>query len=297
MVLKSYAKLNLFLQVFRPKRKDNYHNLITLFERIDLCDIITVKKRKDGFIRVFCRHPGVPSGGKNLCFRAARLLQEYSGVDSGVDITIKKRIPVGAGLGGGSSNAATVLAGLNKLWGLGLDSNRLVTLAAQIGSDVPFFIYNSPFAIGTSRGEKISPLRQLKKIRIWHLLVVPRIHVSTPLIYGKFDRLPAGGQVFSGLTRPRYNVKILISDLKKKPLSLRPGLLFNNLEAVTRKACPQVERLKVKLQNLISPNSVLMSGSGPAVFGIIASKQEAVSLKRKLWPQLKGAAVFLVRTV
>ncbi|MCX5710525.1 MAG: 4-(cytidine 5'-diphospho)-2-C-methyl-D-erythritol kinase [Candidatus Omnitrophica bacterium] len=204
MILKSYAKLNLFLQVFKRQRKDSYHNLITLFERIDLFDSITLKKRADSKIRVICSDRNVPSGKSNLCFRAASLLQDTCGVDKGVDIIIKKRIPVGAGLGGGSSNAAATLLGLNKLWGLDLSLSRLVSLSGKIGSDVPFFIYNVPFALGTSRGDKIYPLGNMKKVRLWHLLVVPNIHVSTPLIYRKFDQ-------FSGLTRPVYNVKILTS--------------------------------------------------------------------------------------
>ncbi|MCX5709510.1 MAG: 4-(cytidine 5'-diphospho)-2-C-methyl-D-erythritol kinase [Candidatus Omnitrophica bacterium] len=290
MVLKAYAKLNLFLQVLKPKRKDNYHNLVTLFERIDLFDSITLKKRADKKIRIICSDSSVPSGEDNLCFRAARLLQDTCGVNIGVDIVIKKRIPVGAGLGGGSSDAATILLGLNKLWGLNLSLSRLVSLSGKIGSDVPFFLYDTPFALGTSRGDKITPLGNMKKVRLWHLLVVPKRHVSTPLIYRKFDR-------FSGLTRPAYNVKILTSALKKKPVVLRRGLLFNNLEAVTRKEFPQVDRLKAKLQNLIGFNSVLMSGSGPAVFGILRSKKEAVLFNRKLGAQVKRARRFLVRTV
>ena len=290
MVLKSYAKLNLFLEVLKPKRKDNYHNLVTLFERIGLFDSIDLKKRIDGRIRIICDDPRVPSGKRNLCFRAAKLLQDESGIETGVDIRIRKRIPVGAGLGGGSSNAAAVLVGLNKLWKSGLDLNRLVTLAAKIGSDVPFFIYDSPFALGSSRGEIIRPLDNMKDIRLWHLLAVPDVHVSTPLIYRKFDR-------FSGLTRPAYNVKILTSALKKKPVCLRPGMLFNNLEAVTRRLFPQVDRLKAKLQNLIGFSSVLMSGSGPAVFAIVASRKEAARLKRKLSQRVRRAQIFLVRTV
>ena len=277
------------MQVLKPKRKDNYHNLVTLFERIDLSDTVILKKRKDSLISVFCDHPQVPSGRSNLSFRAAELLQDACGVKKGVDIVIKKHIPVGAGLGGGSSNAAATLLGLNKLWGLHLNLSRLVSLAGKIGSDVPFFIYDTSFALGRARGDKIRPLAHMKKLRLWHLLAVPKVHVSTPLIYRKFDH-------FSGLTSSTYNVNILTSALKKNPVYLEPGLLFNNLEAVTQKEFPQVERLKFKLQNLIGFNSVLMSGSGPAVFGIVASKKEAFLFSRKLSAQDKGVRIFLVRT-
>jgi len=290
LVLKAYAKLNLFLQVLKPKRKDNYHNLVTLFERVDLFDSVTLKKRVDNKIRIICSDRFVPPGEDNLCFRAARLLQDTCGVNIGVDVIIKKRIPVGAGLGGGSADAAATLSGLNKLWRLNLSLSRLVSLSGKIGSDVAFFLYDTPFALGTSRGDKITPLDNMKKVRLWHLLIVPKIHVSTPLIYRKFDR-------FSGLTRPVYNVKILISALKKKPVVLRRGLLFNNLEAVTRKEFPQVDRLKAKLQNLIGFNSVLMSGSGPAVFGICRSQKEAVLFSKKLSAKGRRTRRFLVRTV
>ena len=141
LVIKSFAKLNLYLRVL-GKRKDNFHNLDTLFVRIDLADTIILKSRKDSLIRIKCASRHVPKDETNLCFRAAELLRQKFKINSGLEIEIEKRIPVGAGLGGGSSNAASVLLGLNRYWHLNLSKARLAILAAKLGSDVVFFIHN-----------------------------------------------------------------------------------------------------------------------------------------------------------
>ena len=287
MVLNSYAKLNLFLQV-RNIRKDNYHNIKTLFEKIDLCDKIIIKPRRDKLINVSSDNPEVPTDEANLCFKSALLLRDEFGKKNGLDIKIIKRIPVGAGLGGGSSNAASVLLGLNKLWKLNLSRKKLCHLAAKIGSDVPFFIHDSNFALGSGRGEKIKPLKTLRKVRIWHVLAVPKIHVSTPLIYEKWDS-------FSGLTKPEYDVKLLVFALKKGKAPILAGSLFNSLEAVTTKIYPEVKQIKREfIESGVS--SVLMSGSGPAVFGVVSSRKEAATLCGKLKKSNGSWRIFCVRT-
>ena len=273
LVIKSFAKVNLFLSVIN-KRSDNYHNLTTLFERITLSDKIIITPRTDNIIKVSCNDSSVPSNESNLCWKAAKLLQDVAKVKNGLNIKIIKCIPVGAGLGGGSGNAAAVLLGLNKLWKLKFTKARLAKLAAEIGSDVAFFIYEASFAVGTSKGEKIRILNNLNKIKLWHILVVPKIHVSTPLIFKKFDH-------FSGLTKPTSNVKLLTSRLVRKTPSLVSGLLFNSLEAVTLKLYPEVKRAKKKLSTL-GLKDILMSGSGPAVFAIVSSAQKAQALSRIL---------------
>lgn len=287
MILNSYAKLNLYLEVVN-KRPDHYHNLKTVFERIDLADRIILKSRPDKKIKVICRSSLVPKDSLNLAFKSAKLLQDTFGVNIGADIKIIKRIPVGSGLGGGSSNAASVLLGLNKLWKLNLEQNKLVDLAKQIGSDVPFFIYGLPFALAELRGDKISPLKALNKLRLWHILVVPKIKVSTPIIYAEWDR-------YSKLTRPKYNVKILTLALRKRDFVLLSKALFNSLEGVTLKLYPQAMRVKERLK-LLGLKSILMSGSGPAIMGIVSSKKEAIALRE----QLKGSRFwqpFVTRTV
>jgi len=288
VIVDSCAKLNLYLEVLN-KRKDGYHNINTVFERIGLSDKIILKPRRDNKIKIICSSPLVPKGKTNLAYRSAKLLQDNFLVKKGVNIEIKKRIPVGAGLGGGSSNAAAVLTGLNKFWGLRLGQNKLVKLAAGIGSDVPFFIYDSPFALGSGRGEKIKPLRALDSVKLWHVLAVPKIEVLTPVIYKKWDS-------YSRLTSPRRGDKILTSALKKSDLSLIAKSLLNSLERVTSGLYPEVARIKERFICL-GLKAVLMSGSGPAVFAIVPSRKEAVSLCRQLKEENKFWQVFASQTL
>ncbi len=292
VVLKSYAKLNLYLQVLKL-RKDNYHSIKTLFERVDLADKIILKTRRDKKIKITCSCPGVPSDNSNLAYRSAKLLQDKFKVDSGVDIKIIKRIPAGAGLGGGSGNAAFTLLGLNRLWKLNLGQGRLVKYAREIGSDVAFFIYNCRFALGSGRGDKIKPLKALNKIQLWHILVVPKIKVSTPLIYRKWDELKPKK---AGLTEAPYDVKILPSALLKRDLAKAGKTLFNSLETVTAGLYCEVKRIRERLAKM-GLERILMSGSGPAVFGITSSRKEAVGLARQLSKESKSWQVFVTKTV
>ena len=297
LLLHSLAKLNLYLRVLN-KRRDNFHNLSTLFCRIDLADTIILKERKDGAIKIKCKSRQVPKDKNNLCHRAAALLkqefrlQNYGlqpnsqshKLTSGIEIEIKKRIPVGAGLGGGSSNAASVLLGLNKYWSLNLSKTKLVKLAAELGSDVPFFVACEKFALGSRRGEEIRPLASLKKLKLWFILVCPDIKVSTPLIYSKFDR-------FSQLTRPEHDVKILISELSKNGFRFKRGCLFNSLEPVTTGIYPVVDQVKKALYGM-GLEKVMMSGSGPAVFAICDSQKQAGNLSARLRKKYKSWQVF-----
>jgi len=289
VVLKSYAKLNLYLEVLN-RRKDNYHNIKTLFERISLCDKITLKSRPDKQIKIISHSPDIPKDSSNLAFRSAKLLQDSLKIDKGVEIKITKRIPVGSGMGGGSSNAAFVLLGLNKLWKLHLSRVKLVGFAKRIGSDVPFFIYNLPFALGEAKGDEIKPLSSLRGVRLWHVLVVPKIKVSTPMIYKNWDK----NREILGLTRPKYNVNILTLALRRKDLAAVNLALFNNLEPITAKIYPELKPIRDKL-NLLGLQSILMSGSGPAIMAIASSRKEAVSAYRQLKKD-KFWQVFVTRT-
>lgn len=286
MVLTSFAKLNLYLRVIN-RRADNYHNIKTVFERIDLKDRIIIHSLPDKRINLLCNCPLVPKDSTNLAYRSARLLQETFRVNQGAEIKIIKYIPVGAGLGGGSSNAASVLLGLNKLWGINLPKEKLARLATKIGCDIPFFIYDIPFAEGSGRGDKITPLKELFRIKLWHILVVPKIEVSTSFIYSKFDK-------YSALTNLKKDVKLLYLALKNLDVSLLSKALFNSLEEVTFRFFPQVKRIKDELLSL-GLRSILMSGSGPAVFGIVSSRKEAEGLKKHL-EKNKTWQVFVVTT-
>lgn len=292
MVLKSYAKINLFLLV-NGLRKDAFHDITTLFERISLYDTISIKLRRDKKINIISASKDIPLDSSNLALRSAKLLQDKFQVNRGADIEIIKRIPVGAGLGGGSSNAAYVLLGLNRLWKLRLSRDRLAELAAEIGSDAAFFIYGCRFALGRGRGENIEPLGTLRDLRLWHILVVPKIHVSTPLIYKGWDRLKAKKV---GLTKPKYNVKILtLALINNDPVGITKAL-FNSLEPVTFGLYPEVKQVKERLLQL-GVNSALMSGSGPAVVGITSSRKEALLLSKQLQQENSSWRVFPVKAM
>ncbi len=295
LILRSFAKLNLYLKVLK-KRRDNYHDIETIFERIDLSDEIILTSRRDEQIKITCNTPQVPRDNSNLCYKSAKLIQEKFNINEGLDIKIIKRIPVAAGLAGGSSNAAAVLMGLNEFWRLGLSKKRLVDLSKAIGCDVPFFIHNCPFAEGKNCGERVRPLSMLNSMQLWHIVVVPKIKVSTPLIYERWDQaLQAEKKPQGTLTKAEDDVKILTLALKKNKLSLVARMLFNDLERITSRLYPEVSYVREKLVKL-GLKSILMSGSGPAVFGICSSRKEAVFLSGKLKKLDSSWRVFVVAT-
>ncbi|MFA6358360.1 MAG: 4-(cytidine 5'-diphospho)-2-C-methyl-D-erythritol kinase [Candidatus Omnitrophota bacterium] len=312
LIIKSFAKLNLYLRVLN-KRKDNFHNLSSLFCRIDLADTIILKKLKDDLIQIKCDNRHLPIDATNLCWRAANLLKQEFGLNYGVEIRIRKRIPIGAGLGGGSSDAASVLLGLNKYWNLNLSRTKLAGLGAKLGSDVAFFIYDTKFAQASSRGDKIKPVVSLEELKLWFIVVYPNIKVSTPLIYQKFDtsnmlsinpeqassfkprRVERVGH-FSQLTRPRCNVKILTSELLKNGKGIDASCFFNNLEVITNSLYPVVNQVKNALSN-IGLEKIMMSGSGSAVFALCNSGKQAKDLSSKLARKYKAWQIFATSTV
>ncbi len=277
----SPAKLNLFLQVIN-KRPDNYHNLETLFERINLGDDITLKLNPHGQIRVFCDREDVPVGPKNLVYRVAMLLKRDFKLPQGVDIKIRKRIPVAAGLAGGSSNGATVLKGLSDLWKLFLPFSRLVAYARQVGSDVAFFLYDTPWAWGSGRGEQIKPLPVQAKI--FHVLVVPRVKVYSREVFAHLKMR---------LTKKKADVSMLPRTLARGDLVRAGQLLKNDLEPTTFRLYPPLVRLKHTIAHL-GALGVCLSGSGPAIFGLARSYEHAEEMKLSLARIYKQ--VFIVRT-
>jgi len=280
--LRAPAKLNLYLKVVN-KRPDGYHNLITLFERIDLYDDLEFRLNPSGRIRLFCRDRDVPTGPRNLVYRVARRLKEDYGVKSGVDIRIIKRIPVAAGLAGGSTNAATALMGLSRLWKINLTRSRLISYGKSLGADVPFFLYDCSWGLGTERGDKIR--RVPIKAKLWHILVVPRVKMRTPRVFQglKLD-----------LTKDSDNVNILIHNLRKSN-SIRVGqLLRNDLEHKVFQLCPSLKTLKNRLRQLDTPG-VALSGSGPSIFGLTDSKKKAEQVKAVL--KKRYSRVYVVRTL
>ena len=263
------AKVNLFLKVLN-KRSDGYHNILTLFERISLCDTIKISKIPKGII-VTSDKPitGDPRG--NIAYKAAELILRRGKVKGGVRISIRKRIPIAAGLGGGSSDAASVLAGINRLYNINIGGSTLMGLGARLGADVPFFLFDKPFAIGRSRGDKLA--KADIGIKIWHLLVYPGpFKASTGDIYGAFDRLDLT------LTRNGGGVRI---SLPKDWKGLE-SMLRNDLGDAVARTRPVIGNT---LQCLVASLSrkVTVSGSGPSLFCLYRTRKEAEAAKVRLF--------------
>ncbi|MCK5580938.1 MAG: 4-(cytidine 5'-diphospho)-2-C-methyl-D-erythritol kinase [Candidatus Omnitrophica bacterium] len=282
IILSSPAKLNLFLKVLE-KRSDGYHGLKTVFERISLCDDIRFKSTKSDQIKITCDHPHVPVGPKNLVYQVAQLLRKDYGIEKGVEIDITKRIPVAAGLAGGSSNAATALLGLNRLWGINLTKKTLIEYGKRVGSDVPFFLHDCSWGLGTHRGDHIKPLSVDAKM--WHILVVPRIKMYSGEVFARFKMK---------LTKQGDDVNILLRSLRKCNIYKVTEFLSNDLEQSILQIRPGLIRVKKRLESFLS-QGVCFSGSGPAVFGITSSKKEAENIKAVL--KKRYSQVFVVQTL
>jgi 4-diphosphocytidyl-2-C-methyl-D-erythritol kinase len=258
--LASYAKINLGLEVL-ALREDGYHELRTLFQTIDLHDDVVLRPRPRG-VSVRCDHPLVPTDATNLAARAAEALRAYARVDAGVEIEIRKRIPVGGGLGGGSSNAATVLLGLDRLWKTGVDAAELHRLARRLGADVPYFLVGGT-ALGLSRGDEVYPLR--RQLRAHVVIVDPGIHVSTARVFARLDAALTprenSNSIFYFVSRELEGsgaFRVLVNDLEEAALEEAPALR------------EQLGRVREVLLRQGSCRAAL-SGSGGSVFGLFES--------------------------
>jgi len=267
ITLLSPAKINLCLSVL-GRRPDGYHDVEMLMQMVGLFDEVTVSLGGPG-INVTCDSHAVPSGEANIAWKAAKAMLRFSGKDVGLVIKIKKNIPVAAGLGGGSGNAAAVLAALNRLVGIGLDRDRLAEIGARIGMDVPFFFFG-PTALARGRGEILTELPPLPPFPI--LLVNPGVETSTAWVYKNLNlRLTKKGDCNK---IARLNLRNIASGL------------HNDLESVTSALHPVINRIKDALLDQGAVGA-LMSGSGPTVFGIFeteaACRVAADSLSPEGW--------------
>ena len=258
----AHAKINLYLDVI-GKRTDGYHEIETIFHSIGLHDDIYLRKRTDRQITVHCEHPHVPCNPRNLAYRAAKLLLDGLPDLSGVDIAILKRIPVAAGLGGGSADAAAVLCGLNTLFDLGLTRSDLMQLGVQLGADVPFCILGGA-ALGRGIGEILTPLPPIADP--WILLANPGFEISTAWVYQ---------QINLSLTVPKKNVTILTRCLQEGEFSKIVRHLYNGLEVPVLSKYPAVADIKTKLNKYPGSRGVLMSGSGATVFAFMQNQAQA----------------------
>jgi len=257
------AKLNLFLHV-TGRRADGYHTLQTAFRLIDLADTLRFSPREDGRVRLQRPLAGVPPE-QDLCVRAAALLKDATGYPGGIDIELDKRIPMGGGLGGGSSDAATVLVVLNHLWRLGLKREELQRLALKLGADVPLFVFGeNAFAEGV--GEKLTPLALPQA---WYLVLVPPVQVPTAAVFAAPE-----------LTREAKPIKItaFFDGLKRRALR-------NDLEPVVCKRYPEVARYLAWLKQ---HGVARMSGSGACVYAEFSTESAAYAAQAQLPPAMQG---------
>ena len=258
---KTPAKVNLGLHV-HGKREDGFHELETIFQMVSLFDDVELELLSSG-IKLECDMPGIPTDDTNLVCKAALLLRKsYQVEGKGVSIRLKKKIPFGAGLGGGSGNAAGVLMGLNRLWDLNIEREKLFTLAAELGSDVPFFL-TSPCALGKGRGERLKVLEPCSKFQV--LLVFPGFPIATSWVYQNL-RLK--------LTKRPNNISILRKNLSLSNITSLGSQLYNDLESVVIQKFPEVKVVKDELRAL-GALGVLLSGSGSTVFGIFDDPEKA----------------------
>ncbi len=274
MQLKSYAKINLTLNILE-KRPDNYHNISSIMNQIDLHDILKFKKIKNDII-VDCKEI---SEKENIVYKTAFLLKKKYKVKDGIKIKIKKKIPIAAGLAGGSSDAATTLYALNKLWKLNLSFQDLLDTSLELGSDVPFCLTGHTCLV-KGRGELILKLKNLPKIPL--ILINPNIKVSTKEAYSLIK------------SYKKINQNDILEAIQKSDLSLIAKNIFNDFEPIIEKKYPIINEIKKDL----TENKALaaqMSGSGPTIFAIFKNKKE----QKKAYKSLKNKykKIYLTNTI
>jgi 4-diphosphocytidyl-2-C-methyl-D-erythritol kinase len=262
------------------KREDDYHDLQTIMQMIDLYDEVEILKEIDEEISLYCKGEGVPGGKENLAYRAAQVFMKRVKKNFGVKISIHKRIPKASGLGGGSSNAASVIMGLNKLFDLNLSNEEMRGIGKEIGADAPFFIFQKT-AIVTGIGEILKEIEDFPKF--WFVLVNPGFEVSTAWAYKSLNLR---------LTKKVINTSI--NELINQPYRL-DKLFYNDLEKVVIRKYPVIQKMKDVLI-LNGAKASLMSGSGPTVFGIF-SKEEKAQDTFKILRSEYNWRVFLARSI
>jgi 4-diphosphocytidyl-2-C-methyl-D-erythritol kinase len=271
------AKINVRLKV-TGRRPDGYHDLVSIMIPVDIFDVLDLALPFDGRIKLSCKGRDLPEDDGNLAYRAARDFMSLAGINDGVSIVLSKNIPVAAGLGGGSSDAAAVLIALNNIYSGLLSEQELHGLALRLGADVPFFLKGVP-SLATGVGEILEPLENWPDA--WYVIITPPIHVSTSWVYGNLKL---------GLTTGEYDYIVKI--LKNGTFTISM-LLENDLETVTAASFPIINTLK-KLLVDAGAEGAIMSGSGPSVFGVFASREKAESAKDLLVP-LNPGDIFVAR--
>lgn len=280
LLVHAHAKVNLYLNV-TGKRPDGYHDIETVFHSIELHDDVILRLLSNPEISIQCDHPSVPCDTQNLAYKAAQLLLNYTDTMCGVEISIKKRIPVAAGLAGGSTDAAAVLWGMNQLLEFGLTQTDLMCLGLQLGADVPFCLLGGA-AMGRGVGEVLTPLPPLDETYI--LLATPGIEIRSSWAFQ---------HLHFALTKRSADDIILRGCLENGDRRGVAENMYNCLEVPVFLKFPDIEALKCKLAGCLGSYGALMSGSGATVFSIMqdaASAHEAAS-------ELSGRVAFCTATL
>lgn len=259
VVLKSYGKINLGLDVVK-RRPDGYHEVRMIMQTVGLCDTLTMKKQKKDEITMRCDLSFLPTDQKNLVYQAAALMKEKYGISTGVEIDLRKRIPVAAGMAGGSSNCAAAIKGMSQMFDLKLSKEEMCEIGVSLGADVPYCIWGGT-ALAEGIGEKLTKMPPMPDC--WILIAKPGISVSTAFAYKnlQLDQL-----------HHHPDIDGMIRDLKEKDLDGICSKLENVLETVTIPKYPIIRQIKEHLLTMGAEGS-LMSGSGPTVFGIFKDKK------------------------
>lgn len=261
--LQAPAKVNYLLDVIR-RRTDGYHDLRMIMQRVNLCDEISIILQDKPDLNVTCGRQGVPDGPGNIAWKAARTMLDLAETGKGAAISITKKIPVAAGLGGGSSDAASVLMGMNELLGLHLSDEQLMQIGVKLGADVPFFIFKNT-ALAEGIGEQLRTMPTMPPA--WVVLINPGVHVSTAWVYRSLQ-----------LTNEKKLAKLpkFFDDVNSVC-----AIFSNDLEEVTIPAFPVIGEIKNKMLEL-GASGAMMSGSGPTVFGLFSDKDKAEKAQQAL---------------
>ena len=279
--LKAKAKINLGLDVVR-KREDGYHEVRMIMQMINLYDKITLRKKTEPGITVTANLSYLPVNEDNLVYRAAKLLMDEFQVDGGLEIELQKYIPVAAGMAGGSTDAAAVMVGVNRIFQLGLNKKQLMERGVKIGADVPFCIMRGT-ALAEGIGEELTPLPAMPHCSL--VIAKPKIHVSTKFVYGNLK--------VGELTEHPY-IDGQVQALRENNLEQLVTRMGNVLETVTIPAYPVIDEIKHTMMKY-GAMGAMMSGSGPTVFGIFEKEDKAQEVCRLLKKEKAAKQVYLVR--
>ena len=279
--LKARAKINLGLDVLR-RREDGYHDLRMIMQTIDLCDTVLLERTREAGISLKTNLPFLPSDENNLAYRAAALLLNEKETEGGLSVELKKHIPVAAGLAGGSSDAAAVLVGVNRLFSLGYSKEELMVKGKALGADVPYCIMRGT-ALAEGIGEVLTPLPAMPPCHI--VLAKPQAHISTRFVYTNLKA--------NELSR-HPDIDLQVRALREGDLRLLAQSMENVLETVTVPECPVIEEIKNEMRENGALGAV-MSGSGPSVFGVFEEEEKAQAVRELLREKYALRAVFVTR--